>query len=105
MSSPVGVVDAVIWGPYPTSISRTVGEIIGVVRDSAFALGIQALNPKTIGSYPDSAEGFDMSRGRAAEPRPWGSVLQCYSLDRTRTPACECLAWVVPEHACRTDPG
>lgn len=82
--SPTAAIDGVIWGPYPTSISRTVGEIVGVVRDERFAIGIQALTPKTIGSYPDSAEGFDMSRGRAAEPRPWGSVLQCYSLDRTR---------------------
>lgn len=82
--SPPDVIDAVIWGPYPTRISKTVGEIVGVVRDGRYAIGIQALNPKTIGSYPDNAEGFDMSRGRAAEPRPWGSVLQCYSLDRSR---------------------
>ncbi len=82
--SPPDLIDAVIWGPYPTRISKTVGEIVGVVRDGRFAIGIQALNPKTIGSYPDNAEGFDMSRGRAAESRPWGSVLQCYSLDRSR---------------------
>jgi hypothetical protein len=83
-ASPGSGIDAAIWGPYPTSISKTVGEIVGVVRDDHFAIGIQALNAKTIGSYPDNAEGFDMSRGRAAEPRPWGSVLQCYSLNRTR---------------------
>lgn len=82
--SPSDAVDALIWGPYPTRITTTIGEIVGVVRDGRFAIGIQALNPKTIGSYPDNAEGFDMSRGRAAEPRPWGSVLQCYSLDRSR---------------------
>ena len=82
--TPADAIDGAIWGPYPTSISRTVGEIVGVVRDERYAIGIQALNPKTLGSYPDSAEGFDMSRGRAAEQRPWGSVLQCYSLDRTR---------------------
>lgn len=81
---PEGVIDGIVWGPYPTAISATVGEIVGVVRDGRYAIGIQALNPKTIGSYPDNAEGFDMSRGRAAEHRPWGSVLQCYSLDRTR---------------------
>jgi hypothetical protein len=83
-TSPSGAIDAVIWGPYPTRISKTVGEIVGVVRDGRFAIGIQALNPKTIGSYPENAEGFEMSRGRAAEPRRWGSVLQCYSLDRSR---------------------
>ncbi|MCX6134823.1 MAG: hypothetical protein NTU47_13505 [Ignavibacteriales bacterium] len=83
-ATPVDSIDAIIWGPFPTSITRTVGEIVGVVRDDRFAIGIQALNPKTIGSYPDNAEGFDMSRGRAAEPRPWGSVLQCYSLNRAK---------------------
>lgn len=82
--APAGAIDAVLWGPYPTSISRTVGEIVGVVRDGRYAIGIQALNPKTIGSAPENAEGFEMSRGRAAEPRPWGSILQCYSLDRSR---------------------
>lgn len=83
-ATPVAAIDAAIWGPYPTTISKTVGEIVGVVRDDRFAIGMQALNPKTIGSYPDNAEGFDMSRGRAAEPRPWGSVLQCYSLNRAK---------------------
>ena len=52
--SPPGVVDAVIWGPYPTRITKTIGEIVGVVRDGRYAIGIQALNPKTIGSYPDT---------------------------------------------------
>jgi hypothetical protein len=83
-AKPAAKVDLVLWGPYPTAIGKTVGEIVGVVRDGEYGLGIQALNPKTIGSYPDNAEGFDMSRGRAAEARPWGSVLQAYSLDRTR---------------------
>ena len=82
--TPVNAIDGTIWGPYPTSIARTVGEIVGVVRDERFAIGIQALNAKTLGSYPDNAEGFDMSRGRAAEPKPWGSVLQCYSMNRTK---------------------
>jgi hypothetical protein len=83
-AEPIDVIDAAIWGPFPTTIKKTVGEIVGVVRDEHFAIGIQALNPKTIGSYPDNMEGFDMSRGRAAEPRPWGSVLQCYSLNRSK---------------------
>jgi hypothetical protein len=81
--TPVDSVDGIIWGPYATSIGTTVGEIVGVVRDDSYAIGIQALNPKTLGSFPDNAEGFDMSRGRAAERKPWGSVLQCYSLNRT----------------------
>jgi hypothetical protein len=82
-ATPDDAIDGAIWGPYPTSISKTVGEIVGVVRDEQFAIGIQALNPKTLGSYPDSKEGFEMSRGRAAVQKPWGSVLQCYSLNRS----------------------
>jgi hypothetical protein len=45
-------VDLVVWGPYSTNIRETVGEIVGVVRNSAAAVGIQALNPKTLGGFP-----------------------------------------------------
>jgi len=31
----------VMWGQYPTTISQTVGEVVGVVRDDKFAFGIQ----------------------------------------------------------------
>ncbi|MCX6558917.1 MAG: hypothetical protein NTZ26_00250, partial [Candidatus Aminicenantes bacterium] len=82
-AEPADKIRLCLWGPFPTSISKTVGEIVGVVRDGTYGLGIQALNPKTIGSFPDNEEGFDMSRGRAAELRPWGSVLQAYSLNRS----------------------
>jgi hypothetical protein len=83
-ADPVDAIDAVIWGPYPTNISKTVGEIVGVVRDDRYAIGIQALNAKTLGSYPENTEGFEMSRGKAAESKPFGSVLQCYSLNRSK---------------------
>jgi hypothetical protein len=83
-ATPVDTIDGAIWGPYPTSINKTVGEIVGVVRDDRFAIGIQALNPKTIGSYPDNAEGFGSSRGGAATRQSWGSDLQCYSLNREK---------------------
>ena len=46
-------VELVLWGPFPTTINETVGESVGesvgVVRDRCFALGIQALNMKTLG--------------------------------------------------------
>jgi len=71
---PEGSADCILWGPYPTTISETVGEIVGVVRDGTFALGIQALNVKTLGGTPVNEEGVEPSRGRAAERRPWGSV-------------------------------
>ena len=45
-------VELVLWGPYPVDIGDLVGEVVGVVRDSEFAVGIQALNAKTLGGYP-----------------------------------------------------
>ena len=81
---PAGLVDAVTWGPYPITIGDTVGEIIGVVRDTTFGLGLQVLNIKTLGGLPAHDEGSDPSRSRTAQSAPWGSVLQAYSLDRSR---------------------
>ena len=37
------------WGPLPTAIGQSVGEVIGVVRDDKFALGIQSLGIETFG--------------------------------------------------------
>ena len=50
--NPADRVDLVVWGPFATTISDTVGETVGVVRDSSFAIGIQALNRKTLGGLP-----------------------------------------------------
>ena len=44
------------WGPLPTAIGQSVGEVIGVVRDDKFALGIQSLGIETFaGATPTSA--------------------------------------------------
>ena len=45
-------VELVLWGPYPTTIGDLIGEVVGVVRDAEFAVGLQALNAKTLGGYP-----------------------------------------------------
>ncbi len=83
-ATPASKVDAVIWGPYPTTIKETVGEIIGVVRDQRVALGMQVLNMKTLGGDLPNSEGSTWERGIAAQPRPWGSVLQAYAINRDR---------------------
>lgn len=83
-AEPVGSVDVVIWGPYPITINQTVGEVVGVVRDDEYAVGIQALNVKTLGGYPDNEEGLNGFRGHTAVAKPWGSVLQAYSMDRSK---------------------
>ncbi|NWJ49461.1 MAG: hypothetical protein HXX14_01220 [Bacteroidetes bacterium] len=46
-------VEAVVWGPYPTSIDEKIGETICVVRDQKYAIGLQALNINTIEGLPD----------------------------------------------------
>ncbi len=97
-------VDLVLWGPYPSSIADTVGEVIGVVRNSEFAIGIQALNIKTLGGYPNAESDIEPSydiftsgnkidvkeddlnkqlfRGDVARPTDFGSVLQAYCRNR-----------------------
>ena len=46
-------VEAVVWGPYPTTIDEKIGETICVVRNQDFAFGMQALNINTIEGLPD----------------------------------------------------
>jgi hypothetical protein len=75
--------NAVYWGPYPTTISQTIGEVIGVVRDGSYSIGLQALNPKTLGGILQSEGGEDGPRGTAAIKQDYGSSLQAYSLDRS----------------------
>lgn len=97
-------VDVVLWGPFKTNIKETVGETIGVVRDSSFAIGIQALNPRTLGGYPDNEDdsftGYDifattslvdvadsvhiLYRGNTAKPESYGSSLNAYTRTRVR---------------------
>jgi hypothetical protein len=103
---PAEDVELVVWGPYATTISDTIGETVGVVRDSIFGIGIQALNIKTLGGYPwrdndfppqvDLFESGDYSnlssegrryvlyRVEAAKPETFGSTLQAYCRDRSR---------------------
>ena len=97
-------IELVVWGPYATSISKTVGECVGVVRDDNFAVGIQALNPKTIGGYPTTEDDVDPSfdifatnslvdisdsmkilyRGQTAKHTDFGSVIQAYCRNRDK---------------------
>ena len=99
-------VELIVWGPIPTTIGKIIGETVGVVRDSAFAIGIQALNPKTLGGYPwtdnDCTPQFDifeqedysdlseankretLYRVEAAKPEKFGSTLQAYCRNRNK---------------------
>lgn len=76
--------EAIIWGPYSNTIKDTIGENIGVVRNSDFAIGIQSLNPKTTAGKLDNIQGIVSYHGTAAEETEWGSILQAFAINRTR---------------------
>lgn len=101
---PADRVELILWGPYPTTIGDIIGEVVGVVRDPEFAIGIQSLNAKTLGGYPtrendlaaeftddDSGHYPDLPaelkseqifRGDTAARTEFGSVLQAYCRNR-----------------------
>ncbi|MBW2220778.1 MAG: hypothetical protein JRF40_15020, partial [Deltaproteobacteria bacterium] len=98
-------VELITWGPYPTTLNKIIGETVGVVQGEEYAVGIQALNIKTLGGYPwnesDRMPQFDIfeqddptdmrpekARGvlyriEAAKPTETGSSLQAYCRNRT----------------------
>jgi hypothetical protein len=100
----IGRIDLICWGPFPTVIDGIIGETVGVVRSEDFALGLQSLNPKTLGGYPwlendampeyDIFESGDFSnvkkithgdrlyRVEAARPTDYGSNLQAFCRNR-----------------------
>lgn len=61
-------ITAVAWGPYATIFSQYIGETVGVVRDSVFAIGIQALDLFTTEGQPHL--GDDASGGTYIDPLP-----------------------------------
>lgn len=83
-ATPAKNIDAIIWGPFSTTIHKTVGEVIGVVRDNEVAVGIQVLNVKTLGGNFPNNEGSSWGRGIAATAYTWGSTLQAYTINRNR---------------------
>ena len=76
--------EAIIWGPYPTEIGEIIGENIGVVRNSDFAIGIQSLNPRTTAGKLDNIQGRTSYHGTAADSAEFGSTLQAFAIDRTK---------------------
>ncbi len=100
-----GAVDLVAWGPFPTTLGDTIGETVGVVRGGGWAIGLQALNPKTLGGWPwnendampqidifESGDPNDLTeagkrevlyRVEAAKPDTFGSTLQAYTRNRS----------------------
>lgn len=65
-------IEAVSWGPYATNISQYIGETVGVVRDTTFAVGVQALGINTTEGMPHL--GDDASGGFYIDPLPGQQV-------------------------------
>lgn len=66
-------VEAVVWGPYATTINQSIGETVCVVRDSSFAIGLQALNINTIEGLPGKGDD-DAGGGSFIDPLPGQKV-------------------------------
>ena len=97
-------VDLVLWGPFATTINESIGETVGIARGGEFAIGMQALNIRTLGGYPwnendampqmdifegDNFHDMDPSKSRsvlfrveAAKPDSMGSTFQAYTRNR-----------------------
>ncbi|MBN8460050.1 MAG: hypothetical protein J0M04_19660 [Verrucomicrobia bacterium] len=57
---PRGAVDAVVWGPLNTTVSGKIGDIIGVVRDRDFAIGMYGLDDNTIPGAVEEGDCYQM---------------------------------------------
>ena len=77
-------VDVLLWGPFATNISETIGEYVGVVRNGKYALGFQSLNVKTTGGKILNSDGSDEARGTSATKESHGSSLQGYCVNRNK---------------------
>ena len=100
-------IDALVWGPYHSTINKSIGETIGIVQNDDFTIGLQALNIKTLGGYPwndndhlpqldifgqsdyenmvnEKGNIFTLYSVEAAKPTSSGSSLQAYTRNRTK---------------------
>ncbi len=78
------IIDVLFYGPFPTIIDETIGEIVGVVRENDYALAIQSLNAKTTGGKLNNPDGSDPARGTTATAEDHGSSLQAYCNNRDK---------------------
>jgi hypothetical protein len=51
-----GTVNNIVWGPIHTTLSKTIGDIIGVVRDDEWAIGMLALDDRTTQGPPADSD-------------------------------------------------
>ncbi|SKA37436.1 hypothetical protein SAMN04488128_104284 [Chitinophaga eiseniae] len=49
-------VDNIVWGPYKSTISTLIGDVIGVIRNKEFAFGMLGLDDNTTGGPPSEGD-------------------------------------------------
>ncbi|MFE7712730.1 NEW3 domain-containing protein [Streptomyces sp. NPDC057486] len=104
VEGPAGAdVQTLLWGPLPTSITQTIGQTVGVVRDNDFAIGLRPLTDRTEGAWPQEYQQFGwesevednpsdlqvalphgVEEWSAAGKTAWGSVLRAFTYDYTK---------------------
>ena len=57
---PRGTIDNVVWGPINTTIRGKIGDLIGVVRDLDFTIGIMGLDDNTIAGPVEDGDCYGM---------------------------------------------
>lgn len=57
---PRGMVDNIVWGPVNTTVRGKIGDLIGVVRDADFAIGMLGLDDNTISGPVEDGDCYGM---------------------------------------------
>ncbi|WP_051836386.1 Ig domain-containing protein [Streptomyces sp. NRRL WC-3742] len=101
VAPPDADVQTLLWGPLATNITQTLGESVGIVRDSAFAVGMKPLTDRTEGGWPreevNTAIGWQnqvaanpsqvqvspLEEWSVGARTPWGTLLRAFTFDYT----------------------
>ena len=59
--TPRGSVDNVVWGPVNTTVSKLIGDIIGVVRNDDWAIGLYGIDDNTIAGPVTDGDCYGMA--------------------------------------------
>ncbi|UNK70813.1 Ig domain-containing protein [Microbacterium sp. H1-D42] len=101
VDAPAGAdVESLLWGPLPTSITETVGEVVGVARNDSFALGMRPLTDRTEGGWPQQYDDLGWKDEVSPNPSdlevwpheewsvagvtPWGTLLRAFQFDYSK---------------------
>lgn len=82
-AEPLDKISGVVWGAYHTTIDETIGEVVGVVRNGEYGIGLQALNIQTTGGFPVTNAGFVPNKQGPAAKTDNGSALQAFAINRS----------------------